>query len=105
MLKVINPQRISEFRPISLLGCVYKILAKVLAQRLRKLLEPIVSSNQSAFLPGRNILDGVVVINEVVNFAKKERKECLIFKVDFEKAYDTVNWGFLDYMMRRIGMG
>ncbi|GAU17375.1 hypothetical protein TSUD_232510 [Trifolium subterraneum] len=46
---------------------------------------------------------GVVAVNEIIDLAKKTRKECLIFKVDFEKAYDSVSWGFLDYMMRRFG--
>jgi hypothetical protein len=44
-------------------------------------------------------VDGVVVVNEVVELAKKSNKDCLIFKVDFEKAYDSVYWGFLDYML------
>ena len=46
----------------------------------------------------------VLVINETVDFAKKSKSECLIFKVDFEKAYDSVDWGFLVYMMERVGM-
>jgi hypothetical protein len=48
-------------------------------------------------------VDGVVVVNEVVELAKRTRKECLIFKVDFEKAYDSVEWGFLEYMLHRFG--
>lgn len=48
-------------------------------------------------------MDGVLVINEIVDFAKKSNEECLILKVDFEKAYDLVDWGFLVYMMRRVG--
>jgi hypothetical protein len=49
------------------------------------------------------LADGVLVINEIVDFAKKSNEECLILKVDFEKAYDSVDWGFLVYMMRRLG--
>ncbi|MCH83902.1 cysteine-rich receptor-like protein kinase, partial [Trifolium medium] len=52
---------------------------------------------------GRNLVDGVMVVNEVVDSAKRLGKECLIFKVDFEKAYDSVDWGFLEYMLRRFG--
>ncbi|MCH82363.1 LINE-1 reverse transcriptase like [Trifolium medium] len=63
----------------------------------------LIASNQSAFIKGRNLVDGVVVVNEVVDSAKKLGKECLIFKVDFEKAYDSVDWGFLEYMLRRFG--
>lgn len=99
-----NPQGLGDFRPISLLGCIYKILAKVLATRLRNVLGTIIAHTQTAFLPGRYILDGVLVINEVVELATKSGKDCLIFKVDFEKAYDSINWSFLDYMMMRVGM-
>ena len=64
----------------------------------------IISPNQSAFLKGRYLVDGVLVVNELVDYAKKAKKDCLIFKVDFEKAYDSVEWGFLEYMMRRVGI-
>jgi hypothetical protein len=55
------------------------------------------------FLKGRLLVDGVLVVNEVVDLAKKSGKDCLIFKVDFEKAYDSVDWSFLDYMLGRFG--
>jgi len=99
--KVSSPM---DFRPISLLGCLYKLLAKVMARRLASVMNSIISPVQSAFLKGRHLVDGVLVINELVDYAKKEKKECLIFKVDFEKAYDSVDWGFLEYMMIRVGM-
>ncbi|PNX79577.1 ribonuclease H, partial [Trifolium pratense] len=63
-------------------------------------MHPLIASNQSAFIKGRNLVDGVLVVNEVVDLAKRIGKECLIFKVDFEKAYDSVDWGFLEYMLR-----
>lgn len=102
--KVSSPLELKDFRPISLLGCLYKLLAKVLARRLACVMDSIISTSQSAFLKGRHLVDGVLVVNELVDYAKKLKKECLIFKVDFEKAYDSVDWGFLEYMMRRVGM-
>ncbi|MCI14026.1 RNA-directed DNA polymerase (Reverse transcriptase) [Trifolium medium] len=63
----------------------------------------IVASTQSAFLKGRLLVDGVLIVNEVVDLAKKSGKDCLIFKVDFEKAYDSVDWSFLEYMLERFG--
>ncbi|GAU18134.1 hypothetical protein TSUD_248350 [Trifolium subterraneum] len=63
----------------------------------------LISKNQSAFLKGRLLVDGVLAINEVVDWVKKAKKECLVFKVDFEKAYDSVSWSFLEYMLRRFG--
>ncbi|MCI39297.1 RNA-directed DNA polymerase (Reverse transcriptase), partial [Trifolium medium] len=63
-------------------------------------MNPLIAPNQSAFIKRRNLVDGVLVVNEVVDLAKRSGKECLIFKVDFEKAYDSVDWGFLEYMLR-----
>jgi hypothetical protein len=103
--KVSCPTKLGDFRPISLLGCLYKLIAKVLAARLAKVMNSIVASTKSAFIKGRSLVDGVVVVNEVVDLAKKTGKDCLILKVDFEKAYDSVDWGFLEYMLRRFGFG
>jgi hypothetical protein len=50
-------------------------------------------------------VDNVVVVNEIIDYAKKSKKECMVLKVDFEKAYDSVDWGFLDYMLERFGFG
>ncbi|GAU32684.1 hypothetical protein TSUD_145580 [Trifolium subterraneum] len=103
--KVNSPQALGDFRPISLLGCLYKLVAKVLAARLGKVLGELIPKTQSAFLKGRQLVDGVVVVNEIVDYAKKAGKECLVLKVDFEKAYDSVDWRFLEYMLRRFGFG
>jgi hypothetical protein len=103
--KVNSPLTLREFRPISILGCLYKMVAKVLAKRLSLVINSIVALTQSAFLKGRQLVDGVLVINEIVDFAKKTGRECLIFKVDFEKAYDSMEWSFLDYMLGRFGFG
>jgi hypothetical protein len=63
----------------------------------------LIAPSQSAFIKGRNLVDGVLVVNELVDLAKRHGKECLIFKVDFEKAYDSFDWSFLEYMLRRFG--
>lgn len=67
------------------------------------MMESIISGTQNAFLKGRNILDGVVALNEILDHAKKGGKPCVLIKVDFEKAYDLVSWEFLDYMMLMMG--
>jgi hypothetical protein len=103
--KVASPQSLGGFRPISLLGCIYKLVAKVLVARLARVIGDLIPNTQSAFIKGRQLVDGVLVVSEVIDYAKKSGKECLIFKVDFEKAYDSVDWGFLDYMLRRFGFG
>lgn len=91
-----NPQKVSEFRPISLIGCMYKVLSKVLANRLRKVMNVLISYGQLAFIMGRQILDGILIANVVIDEAKRKKKEVVFFKVDFEKAYDSVSWSFLD---------
>ena len=73
---------------------MYKILAKVHANRLRSVIGFVISESQSAFVKGRQILDGILVANEVVDDARKCKKELLLFKVDFEKAYDSIDWGY-----------
>jgi hypothetical protein len=84
--KVKDPQFLGDFRPISLLGCVYKLVSKVLAARLAKVIDFLIPKTQSAFIKGRYIVDGVVAVNEVIDYAKKSNRGCLILKVDFEKA-------------------
>jgi len=95
---------LKKYRSIPLLGSLYKFLSKVLVATLSKVMNSIISGSQSAFLKGRNLVDGVLGVNEVVNLAKRSTQECLILKVDFEKAYDFVDWGFLKYMIRRLGL-
>jgi len=97
--KVSSPQHFNEFRPISLVGCMYKVLAKVLANRLRGVLGSVISNSQSAFVKGKQILDGILIANEAVDEARRLNKELLMFKVDFEKAYDSVDLNYLDSVM------
>lgn len=89
--KVKSPQRLSDLRPISLIGCWYKLLSKVLARRLAKVIGNLIPKTQLAFLKGRQLVEVVVVVNEVIDNAKKAGNECLIFKVDYEKTYDSVD--------------
>ena len=89
--KVADPQELNEYRSISLIGCTYKILAKVLANRLKKIMHCIINERQLAFIEGRHMLHSVLIANEVVDEAKRCQKPCMVFKVDYEKAYDSVS--------------
>ncbi|KAJ9556398.1 hypothetical protein OSB04_011012 [Centaurea solstitialis] len=100
-----SPIGLNDFRPISLVGILYKVLTKVLAERMKSVLENVISNVQSAFLKGRSVLDGVLVANETVSYLKRLKKKCLIFKVDFEKGYDSVSWEFLLDMLEKMGFG
>ncbi|KAJ0628910.1 putative RNA-directed DNA polymerase [Helianthus annuus] len=93
--KVRDPSLIKHFRPISLIGIMYKIVAKVLARRVIPVIPDIVSNTQTRFIKGRFILEGPLIVNEILSWAKSEKKPIFIFKVDFEKAYDSINWKFL----------
>jgi len=63
----------------------------------------LISDAQSAFIKGRQILDGILVANEVVDEARKCHMELLLFKVDFEKAYDSIDWNYLEEVMLKMG--
>ena len=89
--KINNPSKMTDFRPISLSNVVYKLVAKVLANRLKVVLPHIISENQSAFLSKRLIADNVLVAFELMHSLehKKEGKENLMaVKLDISKAYD-----------------
>ena len=101
--KITQPQSLNDYRPISLIGCMYKIMAKLLANRLRVVLPDLIDERQSAFIKNRHILHGILILNEVVDEAIWRKKPAMMFKVDFEKAYDSVSWSFLDYMLMRLG--
>ena len=82
---------------------MYKIVAKLLANRIRKVMAAIIDETQFAFIQGRHLLQSVLITNEVIDEARRSHNPCLIFKVDFEKAYDIVSWEFLLYMLKRLG--
>ena len=75
--------RISYHRPISLVTSLYKIIAKALSRRLRKVLQDTIISTQGAFVEGRQILDVVVIANELVDEKRRSREEGVAFKIDF----------------------
>ncbi|GJW66725.1 RNA-directed DNA polymerase, eukaryota [Tanacetum coccineum] len=103
--KVLDPKFVNDYRPISLIGSLYKVVTKILAIRLSSVLDSLISEVQSAFLPNRQILDGPFVINEVLSWCKHKRHQAMIFKVDFAKAYDSVRWDFLDDVLLSFGFG
>ncbi|XP_028085076.1 uncharacterized protein LOC114286179 [Camellia sinensis] len=84
---------------------MYNILSKVLAHRLKRVLPEVIGDSQFAFLGGRSILDGVFIANEIVDGWKKARKKGVVIKLDFEKAYDSINWEFLFSMLANFGFG
>ncbi|XP_077234220.1 uncharacterized protein LOC143876406 [Tasmannia lanceolata] len=103
--KIDGASKVSDFRPISLVGSLYKVLAKVLADRIKVVLPSIISVNQSAFLGKRQILDCSLTANEAIDYYRRSGEGGILCKLDMEKAYDRVDWAALDYLMGRMGFG
>ncbi|GJW84461.1 RNA-directed DNA polymerase, eukaryota [Tanacetum coccineum] len=96
---------VKDFCPISLIGSFYKIIAKILANRLSMVISDLISDVQSAFVSNRQILDGPFILNELLSWCKYHKTKAMIFKVDFEKAFDSVRWDYLDGILSNFGFG
>nr|GEV48074.1 RNA-directed DNA polymerase, eukaryota [Tanacetum cinerariifolium] len=86
-------------------GSVYKVVTKVLANRLALVISDLISDTQSAFVANRQILDGPFILNELLHWCKRKKKQVMFFKVDFAKAYDSVRWGYLLDVQEAFGFG
>ncbi|GJV76710.1 RNA-directed DNA polymerase, eukaryota, partial [Tanacetum coccineum] len=103
--KIESPLVVNDFRPISLIGILYKIIAKIISCRIALIIADIVDPVQFAFIKNRQILDGPMILNEVVHTLKRKKKKAMIFKVDITKAYDTLSWDYLISVIRFMGFG
>ncbi|XP_042988721.1 uncharacterized protein LOC122316237 [Carya illinoinensis] len=104
--KVKGPKTVMDFRPISLCNVLYKVVSKVLSNRLKMILPQIVSPTQSAFVPGRLILDNVIVAFETmhsISIKGGRQQGHMAIKLDMSKAYDRVEWDFLRAVMIKLG--
>ncbi|XP_035843839.1 uncharacterized protein LOC118490359 [Helianthus annuus] len=98
-----DPSVLGDFRLINLIGIISKVVSKVLANRLKLVIGKLVLESQTAFLSGRYILDGPLMVNGVLSWARRSGKEMFMFKIDFDKTYDNVNWEFLIAVMDHMG--
>ncbi|KAK2651719.1 hypothetical protein Ddye_011575 [Dipteronia dyeriana] len=94
-----------DFKPISLVGSMYKILVKVLASHTENVINTIIGDSQIAFVKNHQILDNFVIAKEIINMWKNDNLGGLLVKLDFEKAYYCVDNGVLDSIMREMGFG
>ena len=84
-------KNLKDFRPISLVVSLYKLLAKVLFNRLKRMVNKVVSNFQNAFVGGRQILDAMLIANEAIDLILKSKRSRVLYKLDVEKTYDHVN--------------
>lgn len=101
--KVKEANIIQQYRSICLLNVIYKIFTKALMLRVENVLERIINRSQTAFLKGRNIMDGVMCLHEILHDTKARKKDGIILKLDFEKAYDKINWDFIMECLKQRG--
>lgn len=94
-----------KFRPISLGTCSLKIISKAITNRMSPIGDRIIAKNQTAFIKGRFILESVVAAQELIHAAHSSGNSALVLKLDYEKAYDRVDWDFLDEMLLSRGFG
>lgn len=103
--KIANPVHLKQFRPISLCNVVYKIIAKIISQRLRVYLPELIAPTQCSFIPGRHSSDNIIVAQEVFYSMRnmKRRRGKVAVKIDLEKAYDRLKWEFVVDTLQDIG--
>lgn len=91
-----KPERITQFRPISLCNVLFKTITKTMGERLKKVMVKLIGPAQASFLPGRLSTDNIIVVQEAVHSMrrKKGQKGWMLLKLDLEKAYDKIRWDF-----------
>lgn len=96
---------LKNWRPISLLNVDYKIITKAMAKRLQQVLSDIIHNDQKAYVKGRNIGDGIRTVDDIINHSSISRIKGAIISLDFQKAFDSLRWEFLNEALEMFGFG
>ncbi|KAL5546619.1 hypothetical protein UlMin_006306 [Ulmus minor] len=100
-----SPTRVNHYRPISVCNVAYRVITKIIANRLKPLLNKLICPTQNAFVPGRSIHDNSVLVQEAIHSMKKKKGSLgwMALKIDLEKAYDRVSWSFIKEVLVAFG--
>ncbi|GJZ33098.1 RNA-directed DNA polymerase, eukaryota, reverse transcriptase zinc-binding domain protein [Tanacetum coccineum] len=102
--KIPTPDKVSDFRPIACCNVLYKCISKILTSRIKDVLGKLVGENQSAFIEGRQITDNILLSQELFKgYNRKQKIKIVAFKIDLQKAYDTISWDFLREILVMFG--
>ena len=96
---------IKNWRPLTLLNCDYKIISKLLAERLKNVLTKLIHPDQKGFVKGRNISEANRMIQDIIQYADEENEEGIIVFLDQQKAFDRVEWGWVDFVLKTFNFG
>lgn len=104
--KVLKPEKITQFRPISLCNVLFKIITKTMVGRLKGVMTKLIGPAQTSFIPGRLSTDNIVVVQEVVHSMRRKqgKRGWMLLKLDLEKAYDRIRWDFLEDTLYAAGL-
>ncbi|XP_039031706.1 uncharacterized protein LOC120166515 [Hibiscus syriacus] len=103
--KVLNPSIVKHFRPISCCSIIYKIVTRILVNRLSVVFPSMISMNQSIFLKGRNVFDNTLLAQELVRgYTRKKISPRCALKIDLQKAFDSLNWDFVRIVLHALGL-
>eukprot|EP00253_Pinus_taeda_P008550 PITA_08550 len=92
-----------KFRPIALCNVIYKIIAKVIANKLKPILPGIISEEQSGYVEGRQILDNILLAQEMIHTLHSRKETGMLMQLDISKAYDKVSWRYLEAILEAFG--
>ena len=97
--------QVKNYRPISLLNCTYKIASGAIANRIKTVLDKLINKDQTGFLAGRYVGENTRILYDIMHYAEEHNLSGLLLLVDFEKAFDSLSWNFINNVMNYFGFG